>query len=492
MNPFDDETRLIAGRTARFLTARGVEAYLVGGAVRDALLGSDTRDLDIAARGCAHELGKSLAELLEGNFVSLDSARDIARVVVPTRTRNALIDISRMDAGGIEADLRRRDFRMDAIAVEIEAVARDSWDLLDPLGGAEDIRARRVQAVSDDVFAADPIRLLRAVRLAAETGFSIERQTASTIRREAGELAQSSPERVREEFLRILAAPGTERWIRMMDEFGILSVIVPELDLARGVEQPKEHYYDVFNHMTAAAGFADRIITGSFERDFIAELMPRFDGMDDYFRQDLSDGHTRGTMLKLAALFHDIAKPDTKTLEPSGRIRFFGHSEVGEEMVEVMLKRLRVGRRGVGAVKAMVRHHLRPGQMAAEGALPTKRAIHRYYRDLGDVALDTIYLNMADFLAARGPTLTPSRMEEWAGVASHILKVGPQREEPHAKSAGLLTGHDVMDDLNLAPGPAVGLILRAVAEAEASGRISTREEALELARMNFRTGAGVG
>ena len=140
-------------------------------------------------------------------------------------------------------------------------------------------------------------------------------------------------------------------------------------------------------------------------------------------------------------------------------------------------------------VRSMVRHHLRPRQMGNKGELPTNRAIHRYYRDLGDVALDTLYLNMADFLAARGPLITPAEMRNQVRVINHILTVGPQNQAVVASRRGLLTGHDIMSELQIGPGPLIGRLLKSVAEAEARGRIRTREEALKLARANIETGA---
>ena len=487
---FDEHTRALVRRAAGFLLDRRVPAYLVGGAVRDAMLATVTRDVDIAIDASPHQLGQPLADLLGGQLVSLDAGRDIVRVVIGPEPPRVFIDLSGLD-GSIHDDLRRRDFTADAIAIELGAALDGAWLPIDPFGGVEDISGRTIRAVSDSVFRDDPLRLMRAVRLAAETGFSIEPGTESLVRRDVGLLPLASPERIREELLRTLAAGEAGRWIGLMDDLGILSALMPELDRARGVEQPKEHYYDVFGHLKSAAAYADQIVTGRFQPDFIGEMLPRFEGLEAHLRQEVSDGHTRGTFLKLTALLHDVAKPDTKTVEPTGRVRFFGHSEKGDAMAGGILRRLRVGRRGVRHVRAMVRHHLRPRQMASSGQLPTDRAIHRYYRDLGAVALDTLYLNMADFLAARGPLLTRAELEEQVRVIGHILAVGPPRPARSTAAARLLTGHDIMREFCLPSSPTVGRILRAVSSAEANGQVSSREEALELARTHLKRG-GLG
>ena len=489
MNPFDERTQAIVNQTAQVMEGLGITSYLVGGSVRDAMLGKTTRDVDIVVCGSANRVGDTLAESLDGHKIRIDFERDAARVIAGNQDHAVVIDLLSLADTGILPDLRRRDFTINAIATPLESAVLGTWNLIDPLGGAQDIDSKTIRAVSGKVFTEDPVRLLRAVRLSAETGFAIEPETESLIRGFAPRLTDSSPERIRSELLRILAARGAAKWVRLMDSLGLLSTFIPELDLARDVSQPREHYYDVFGHLVAALDYADQIVSNRYERDFVREMMPTFDRMDAYFGQGAADGHTRGTFLKLTALLHDIAKPQTKTVEPSGRVRFFGHSEMGEEIAGEVLARLRVGRRGIGMVRSMVRHHLRPRQMGNKGELPTNRAIHRYYRDLGDVALDTLYLNMADFLAARGPHITPSEMRNQVRVINHILTVGPQNQTVVASRKGLLTGHDIMSELQIEPGPLIGRLLKSVAEAEARGRIRNREEALKLARANIETGA---
>ncbi len=500
MTPFSPSTNAAVATAARILSASGTPAYIVGGAIRDGLLGKTTNDVDLTIDGSPHALGPRIADALGGRMITNHAPLDMARVIAfgDSATEPALMmDLTPLAGGSIEADLAGRDFTVNAIAAPLnpETLSRASaadWPLIDALGGVSDIRAKTIRAASETAFTDDPVRMMRAVRIAAETGFDVETHTRALIRRDAALIVQSSPERVREVLLRTLDAPGGSS-IELMDSLGLLSALVPELDAARGVEQPKEHYYDVFGHLTAAAEFAGQIVADDYDVQFIAEMMPRIDGanggIEAYFSQQVSDGHTRGAFLKFAALLHDVAKPQTKTVEPSGRVRFLGHSERGEEVAWNIMERLRFGGRGARLVGAMVLHHLRPRQMAERGKLPTDRAIFRYYRDLGDAALDTLYLNMADFLAARGPALTPEEMSAQARIIGHILRVGPQpRSRRQARRAGLLTGHDIMNELSLEPGPVVGRLLRKVARAEAGGSVGTRDEALKLARTHLEAG----
>jgi poly(A) polymerase len=198
-----------------------------------------------------------------------------------------------------------------------------------------------------------------------------------------------------------------------------------------------------------------------------------------YFQQQVSDGHSRRTILKLAALFHDIAKPQTKGPDATGRIRFLGHSEQGAQVATQRLGALRLSSRGISMVSRMVEEHLRPAQLRHEGELPSPRAIYRYYRDLGDVAVDTLYLSLADYLAAKGPELSADRWADHARMVAHVLRGVAPATGP-AQPPRLVTGRDLMQHLNLPPGPRLGQLLDLVAEARAMGEITTREEALAL------------
>ncbi len=465
------------GPLADHVSMLGIETYIVGGAVRDMLRGGDADDLDIAVRADAAEVASGLATSLGGSAFPLDVARAIHRV----KHRGGAVDVVGID--DIRADLARRDFTVDAMALPIYELAGDRASrVIDPHGGVDDLMAGVIRMVSPTVFADDPGRLMRAARLEAQLGFRLSPDTEALVRAQAGMIDLVSGERVRDELLNILALPGATDSLRRLDDLGLLSAALPEQDDSRGVTQPKEHYWDVFGHAVETPGRVEVLLDPEARPEgFVARMTPRFEGMDDYFAEQAADGHTRATMLKLAGLLHDIGKPATKTVEPSGRVRFIGHHAEGEEIARAALTRLRLSGRGVDMVSGMVRHHLRPGQMQHGDDLPSARAVYRYYRDVGDVAIDTIYLNLADYAAARGPMLDE---EEWAGrcrTAAHILEAVAAPDRP-ATPRPLIDGHDIMDAFSLEPGPAVGAMLETVREARAAGEIGSKEEALELVR----------
>ncbi len=211
--------------------------------------------------------------------------------------------------------------------------------------------------------------------------------------------------------------------------------------------------------------------------------VPWHPSLDTYFDEELSDGHTRRTIIKLGCLLHDISKPETKTVEPGGRIRFIGHDAQGAEVCDTILRRLRFSSRATHLISTMVKHHLRPTQMRQGVELPTQRAVYRFFRDLDSAAVDTLYLNLADYLSAKGPRVVD--LDDWRGhcaLIGHILHRGLGGSEGPQKAPRLVDGHALMEALGLPPGPALGRLLDAIEEAHGAGEVSTREEALALAR----------
>ena len=470
------------------LASAGQHAYLVGGAVRDAMLGKEIGDLDVAVQGDSLVVASALAMRTGGTVVVLDELRGVVRIAGPFDSPQPQIDVTPIEVS-IEDDLRRRDFTLDAMAVPLRH-AGDVLPVIDPMNGAADAKAKLVRATSPSVFDDDPGRLLRAPRLAAQLGFEIEDSTCRAIQAKAYLVETVAAERVRDELLKMLAEPGAAASLHRLDDLGLLCRILPELDDARGVTQPKEHHWDVFDHSIETVAQVERVLPSeptTEEPDLRA--VPRFDGMDDYFAEQIGDGTHRLAILKLACLLHDIAKPETRTVEPSGRVRFLGHHKLGAETAVRIAERLRLSRRAADYLTTLVEQHLRPSQMAAPGELPTRRALYRYYRDLEDAAIDTLFLNLADYLGARGPDLDIADWREHCRVVGHILAGGTEPGDV-VELPKLIDGNDLMRTFDLESGPLIGDLLETIREAQAEGLVSSREEATELARSRLGEGAG--
>ena len=465
-----------------YFSGLNASAYLVGGYLRDSLLSLEPqRDIDIALSADSQSVGRDLAATLGGSFVPISPDRGVARVVIEDSGAGPWkIDLASL-SGSIEEDLARRDFTIDALALPLShwtsPVPGES--IIDPYNGRQDLLIKCVRSVSPHVFRDDPGRLLRSVRLTAALGFRMEPQTARQVAADASQISRVSPERVRDEFLAILALDGAKGSLEVLDRLDLLCRVVPELAEAKGVEQPRVHYWDVWGHLMHSVESAEGVTKGH-QHSPIYTLVYWTAETDAHFRQEAGDGHSRRTLLKLAALFHDIAKPRTKQVDETGRTRFPDHSQVGAVMAAQRLAQLRMGSRGVARVSKMVEHHLRPGHMMQGVELPTQRAIYRYFRDLQDVAIDTLYLCQADYLAAKGPEIDPGAWASHARMITHVLQVGSQ-PVMSGRIHRLINGNELMQHFNLGPGPTIGRMLDRVEEAQAAGEITTREEALALA-----------
>ena len=500
----------ILTEVAQFFAARFPQreeaAFLVGGFLRDCLRSGAVPegdelppDLDIAVPRLGMELmglGRELADRLDGAYVSLSPTRNVCRIVAETsretdgpgteRRQQHIIDLAGFFASDpIEDDLARRDFTINALALPLSRWRpgpASEWadSVIDPFGGRADLAQQRLRALSPDVFRSDPGRLLRAVRLAGQLRLRLEPETARLIRQNAPLLERVSPERVRDQFLLILAGDGARGQLEVLDRLDLLCRVIPELAATKGVDQTRAHYWDVWNHLLHTVEFVE-LVTRGHQHSAIYSLAPWTEESAGYFAQEVSDGHSRRTLLKLAALLHDIAKPQTKKPDATGRIRFLGHSELGADMARTRLQQLRLSSRGTELVAQMVRHHLRPAQLRNQGQTPSLRAIHRYYREVKDAAVDTVYLALADYLAAKGPEIAAEQWAEHARMLTYVLQVGPW-QAPARGPARLVTGHDLMEGLGLPPGPRLGRLLEQIDEAQAAGEVSTREEALALAK----------
>ncbi len=478
----------IVEQVCAFLREHSVEAYLVGGCVRDWLLGRASHDIDFAVVSDAVKLARRVADRMGGAFVLLDQERCTARVVTRGEDGQRLfIDFARLQGDDIIADLSQRDFTVNAIAVAV-ADAESSPQVIDPYDGRRDLQLGLVRAVSVSAFQDDPLRTLRAVRIAAEMEASIEQETEELLRRAVHLIANVSAERVRDELAKILAQPGAAQSLRYLGELGLLVVIIPELETLKGVEQSEPHYLDVFEHSLETVGRLEGVIhalkgyEGESELSLISLLLSPFSRqLSAHLLQPISDDRPRLAVLKLAALLHDLGKPATKSFDDEGGIHFYGHEGEGAEMARDILRRLRFGGREVSLAKTIVANHMSPCLLAREKVV-TKRAVYRFFRDTSDAGVDTLLLCLADQLATWGPNLGMVRWQRHVELAASMLADYYERHQKVISPPKIISGHDLMDEFGLAEGTRIGQLLEAVREAQVEGEVETRDEALALVR----------
>jgi poly(A) polymerase len=447
----------------------GERAWLVGGALRDRLLGRPTPDLDVVVdgdvRGAARRLGRGLG----GASFELSDQFGAWRIVA--RDRGWQVDLTPLQGGSLEADLGARDLTVNAMAEPLSG-----GELVDPFGGARDLAERRLRMVSPAAFAADPLRTIRVARLATELRFEVEPATADAVRAHAAGLRDVSPERVFAELRRIVAADDAVDGVILVDELGLTASVLPELTELRGVEQTAYHHRDVHGHTLEVLQ-----ATIDLERDASAALG------DDHLAapvqallaEPLADQLTRGGALRFGALLHDVAKPRTRTEFPDGRIGFPNHDEQGAEMARAALARLRASERLRAHVAALTRHHLRLGFLVHDMPLD-RRAIYRYLVACEPVEADVTLLSVADRLATRGRKADEA-IARHLELARTVLGAALERRSTGPRPP-LVRGDELAAELGIPRGPELGELMAQIAEARFAGEVSTREEAVAFAR----------
>ena len=472
-----------------------VELYLVGGAVRDALLGRTSYDLDFTLADDTLRVARLLADALGGAYYPLDAERQYARIVLPADVPGGAgerikLDFATFQGGTLESDLRARDFTINAMALDL----RHPDLLIDPLGGAADLAARRLRACTPDSLHNDPVRILRAVRQALSFELRILPETIQQMRDAVSGLSQPSPERIRDEFFRILDGSSPRTGIELLDRIGALPYLLPELPGLKGVEQSAPHIYDVWTHTLEVLNRLETVLdalAGPFNPDSASNLMlglvslrlGRFRApLQDHLHALLNPDRSIRALLFLAALYHDAGKPAARQVDESGRIRFLEHDQIGEGLVEQRLRDLHLSNPEILRVRLIVRHHMRPFLLGQAGDLPTRRAVYRFFRDTAAAGVDICILSLADMLATNGPA---QKQADWAhhlDVVRSLLEAWWERPEESVAPQALVDGKELMQILKLPPGPLIGRLLEEIREAQAMGQVTTRQEALSLAR----------
>ncbi len=447
------------------------EAFLVGGALRDLFLSREPiDDLDLALQSGAMGTAESLAARLGGRYVCLDAERGAGRVVLSAAEGTAQIDLTDFRGPSLEADLRGRDFTINALAVSVQHLAEaGSAPVLDPTGGVGDLAKHRLRLAGPRAVSDDPVRAVRAIRLARALGFHLDRAVSRAARTIAPRLAAAAPERVRDELAGILALSRAAAALRALDRLGLLAAILPESLPMKSTSQPAPHRFAVWEHSLRAVEAVDRLLA---ELDALA---PHHDRLAAHLAEPLGDGFTRREVLKLAALLHDVAKPGCRQVA-EGRTRFIGHDAVGAEMAKGVAQRLRLSGAATAVLERLVRQHLRLMHLSQVPEV-SRRARYRFFRDLGPEAQDLLLLTLADAAAVRGV----SPISVWRGPAGQFVADflrGWEEDRHQVALPPLLRGEDVMAAFGLAPGPPVGRLLALAREAQDLGQVRTREAAL--------------
>lgn len=445
--------------------------FLVGGAVRDLLLGRpQLSDIDIALSSGASAVAEAFARAIDGSFFFLDRERDVSRVIKNDCAGTIQFDFSNFEGGSLEADLRRRDFTINAMAIELRRyLATQSLDgIHDVSRGRDDLRSRTIRVSCPEALDDDPLRMLRAVRFSATLGFAIDPDTAAAIEKRSPRVLESAPERIRDELFCLFAERNADRHLRLLDRLGLHVRLFPELEPLRGFAPGRYHVHDVLMHSHRVVGCIDAAIDalGGIAPEHRDQIMIHLDGR-------IESGVSRMAALRFACLLHDCAKPETYSHD-GGRIRFHGHDKLGAEKAAAICRRMRLSRDAEKMVCILIRQHMRLFNLATPNG-PSTNALYRYCRDIGSAVPESLLLAQADGYATS--EIMPD--EQFTDTTRPMAAVLDYYFGRFLKTEALplVTGDDLVR-LGLQPGPIFRIILEEIKERRAEGGLLDRAQAL--------------
>ena len=432
----------------------------MGGCVRDALLGRAPADYDIAVEAEPDRYAAALAEKIEGRAVRLGPAdHPLFRVVTP----DLAIDIQPLRGGTIEADLRQRDFTVNAMAVALK-----DRRLVDPTGGRNDLARQRIRMVSPAAFQRDPVRLVRAFRMAATLGFSVESRTLEAISRLKSGIGESAGERIQAELEKLFATGSAAPQVQRMADVELLLALFPEMAPLRGCLQNRHHHFEVLDHT----------IQTLFRLEAILSDPPA--NLAEPCRRIRPETAVR---LHWALLFHDLGKPDTRRETEAGAVTFRGHDRRGAALAAPITERLRFSRKARTEILSLITLHLRPLwlYLAHRRGTLTARGITRCFIRCGDLTPALLVHAAADHLG-KHPGATVPAADPFLLFIADLHRRFETRFEVRRREPPLLTGHDLIRELGIAPSPLVGRLLKRLETERMAGGITTRQAAIREAR----------
>lgn len=438
----------------------GVELYLVGGVVRDLFLEKENFDKDLVVADVdAKVFAQNLAKSLDATFIELDSENRIYRLVLSDKVN--FIDIAQIMGETLEEDLRRRDLTINAIAYSL-----NTDEIIDITGGIEDLKNKKIRHISEQNFLDDPLRLLRVYRFQAMLCFDVDNELTSIVKKHAEKITKPAIERVNYEFLKLLSGDFSAQALIDLDNVGLLKEIFPVCEEIKKIPPNSHHHLNLFGHSI----------------EVVNQIQQIYEKSSDKVRAHLEKvdfgGATRLAHLKLAGLLHDIGKPSTWTIEEdTGRHRFIKHDDIGSKMGSSLLKKMKYSKKQIEYIAKMIKNHIYPSHVVSSPELNDKIYM-RFIRKMEDDVVDVIVLAMADRLSARGPEISDKIVNENISKLSALLEFYLSIKDNLKPLPKLLSGNEIMEILDIEPSKELGNVVNALKEAQISGEVVTKEDAI--------------
>jgi len=439
------------------------DTYIVGGTIRDLLLHRTPTDYDIAVTGDPENFAEKLAERTKGHVIKLGKP---GQTTIRVASGDKIFDITSLNGTSIEDDLKKRDFTINAMAYHVY-----SEEVIDCLGGLQDLADKKIRMVSRKIFIKDPVRLIRAYRIGAHLNFRIESQTASTIKADAELIHNSAGERIRVELFSMLGTSKSYDYLSQMDNSGLLTEILPDLAPLKGCLQNRHHLYDVFEHTMKAYDHLEILLNE------LKKVLPdTFTQIRQYVDKN------RPELIKCAILLHDIGKPLVKSTDSNGRSHFYGHARKSADLAQKISQKLRFSNHEKQFIDFIIRNHMKPLFLftAHEKKILTQKSLTRFYKKCGDITPALLLHAIADIKAKQNRT--HQRNRALIGFAKKMIYDFFNRFKPVSNEPPLITGHDLIKVFGLTPSPLFKKILDLVDEAKLTHTIKNRTEALALVK----------
>lgn len=457
-------SHFVVGMLKEFFQKENEHAYLVGGFLRDCLLGRVSCDVDVVVeKGKAGMLARKFADFIEGHFVELDEVNKIYRVVFPDKVD--YVDFADCTGDCIEDDLKRRDFTVNALAFDLK-----TQRLIDVCGGVNDLENKIIKEISADNILDDPIRILRAFRFQSGLGFALSSNLKSVIKEHAILLNKTAKERVNVELMKLFGGENVVEALQSMDDFGVLELVVPEVGEMKKVPKNSHHHLDLLAHSI----------------ETVHQIQVFYDEAEeevkDHFKAEFLGGQSRLAYLKFAAFLHDVGKPSTWQIEPeTGRHRFIMHDSQGAKLIAPTLRRLKFSKKQIAYIQKIIKNHIYPAGVVTSPEAGEK-AYLRFYRKMEAETFDLIAVAFADRMSALGPEITPDMIALNVNGLKTLLAGYLAQKNQLAPLPKLLGGCEIMEILNIDASPKLGEIIEKLKEAQISSLVNTKDEAVEFVK----------
>jgi len=452
------------------------EVYAVGGFVRDIILGRPVKDIDVVVTTNADKFARKYSRLIKGDFVILDKENKIFRIIKKSTNNIYTVDISDMRGKNIETDLNLRDFTINSIAVLLNGkpIKSNNKSFIDPANGIADINKKIIRATYAGAFADDPLRILRAYRLAATLNFTMDKTTEELIEAYSFQLARISAERIKEELFKIFSCPDSAGWISRLADACIIEHIIPEVLLMKKSTDYYFHEHGLWEHSIKTLESLENIV-------YNIKYMFRKTAhkLNEHLAAIVTGEVNRLVILKFCSLFHDAGKPAAISIEQD-KVRFYGHEKKGAGIAVEILKRLKSSSREMRIAESVIGNHMRPANLSSAKCL-SDRTIFRYFKDLSEEGIDVLLLSLADRYSYKccnkiSPTKATSLNNQLVFTKKMFFQYYYRKNKINPPV--LISGSELMSLFNIPEGPEIGRLLSILMEAQADGRVKSKKEAI--------------